>query len=64
MKYNKNKFLNRVETEIRNAVIVAAWDVMVMHTDLSYLARVEWLSQQYHLSVKRIEQIINESKHY
>ncbi len=64
MKYNKNKFLNRVEAEIRNAVIVAAYDVMVKHTELSYSERVEWLGEQYHLSVKRIEQIINESKDY
>ena len=58
MKYNKNKLMDQVDTEIRNISIVTGWDIMSMLTELSYKEKIEWLMKEYHLSDKRIEEII------
>ena len=58
MKYNKNKLIDQVDTEIRNISIVTAWDIMTLLTELRYKEKIEWLVNEYHLSDKRIEEII------
>ena len=58
MKYNKNKLMDQVDTEIRNISIVTAWDIMSGLTELSYKEKIDWLMKEYHLSDKRIEEII------
>ena len=58
MKYNKNKLMNQVDTEIRNISIVTAWDIMTGLTELSYKEKIDWLTKEYHLSDKRIEEIV------
>ena len=58
MKYNKNKLMDQVDTEIRNISIVTAWDIMTGLTELSYKEKIDWLTKEYHLSDKRIEEII------
>ena len=60
MKYNKNKLMNQVDTEIRNISIVTAWDIMTGLTELSYKEKIDWLMKEYHLSDKRIEDIFFE----
>ena len=58
MKYNKNKLMDQVDTEIRNISIVTAWDIMTGLTELNYKEKIDWLTKEYHLSDKRIEEII------
>ena len=58
MRYNKNKLMDQVDTEIRNISIVTAWDIMTGLTELSYKEKIDWLTKEYHLSDKRIEEII------
>ena len=60
MKYNKHKLLDQVDMEIRNISIVTAWDIMSLLTDYNYEQKIEWLMNEYHLSDKRIENIIKE----
>ena len=60
MKYNKNKLMDQVDTEIRNISIVTAWDIMTGLTELSYKEKIDWLMKEYHLSDKRIEEIVRE----
>ena len=57
-KYNKNKLMEQVDTEIRNISIVTAWDIMTGLTELSYKEKIDWLMNEYHLSDKRIEEIL------
>ena len=57
-KYNKNKLMDQVDTEIRNISIVTAWDIMTGLTNMNYNQKIEWLMNEYHLSDKRIEEII------
>ena len=59
-KYNKNKLMDQVDTEIRNISIVTAWDIMSGLTELSYKEKIDWLMKEYHLSDKRIEDIFFE----
>ena len=60
MRYNKNKLMNQVDTEIRNISIVTAWDIMTLLTELKYKEKIDWLVNEYHLSDKRIEEIIRQ----
>ena len=50
--------MDQVDTEIRNISIVTAWDIMTGLTELSYKEKIDWLTKEYHLSDKRIEEIV------
>tara|TARA_R100001463_G_scaffold126719_1_gene184517 strand:+ start:294 stop:497 length:204 start_codon:yes stop_codon:yes gene_type:complete len=60
MKYNKHKLMDQVDMEIRNISIVTAWNIMSLFTDFNYEQKIDWLMNEYHLSDKRIEEIIKE----
>ena len=50
----------KLDQKIRNVKIKTAWGVMKTWTDIGYKKRIEALMEDYHLSYKRIEQIIRE----
>ena len=63
-KYNKNILLDKIDTEIRNAVIVATYEVLDTHTKMKYKDKIKWLSETHFLSDRRIEQILQDSKEF
>ena len=52
--------MDQVDMEIRNISIVTAWNIMSLFTDFNYEQKIDWLMNEYHLSDKRIEEIIKE----
>ena len=48
--------------KIRNVKIRTLWDYMKNFTDIRYGARIQQLMDEFHLSYKRIEQIVREEQ--
>ena len=61
--FNKNRLLQKLDEEVRNALIVNSWELLSEFTEIKYRQKVEYLMEQYHLSFSRIEDIINLEKH-
>ena len=57
MKYNSDKVLDTFEQECRNNVIAHLFTYM-KDVGISYSERIEYLTSNFHLSDKRIEEII------
>ena len=51
---------DKLEQKIRDIKIRTLWGYMKEWTDVRYTARIQRLMEQFHLSYKRIEQIIAE----
>ena len=45
LKYNKNKLMDQVDTEIRNISIVTAWDIMTGLTNMNYNQKIERIEE-------------------
>ena len=56
--FNTDKFLEKLDVELRNLKIVTSWEIMSSFTDMKYREKITYLSGKYHLSDKRIENII------
>ena len=51
---------DKLEQKIRNVKIRTLWEYMKNWTEVKYSARIQSLMDQFHLSYKRIEQIVQE----
>jgi len=60
--YYANKIKDKVSQEIRNAMIITSWDMLTLLTKMSYAEKIQYLIDEYHLSDKRIEQLIGEAR--
>ena len=60
--FNTNKLLGKLDDEIRNVQIVTSWDILSLLTKMKYVDKIKYLTQEYHLSDKRIEEIITEAR--
>lgn len=52
----------KLDQKIRNIKIKTLWEYMTNWTDVKYRVKIERLMEQFHLSYKRIEQIIKEEE--
>ena len=60
--FNKNKLQQKIDEEVRNALIVNSWEMLSHFTKIKYKDKIQYLMDQYHLSYSRIEDIINMDK--
>ena len=51
---------DKLEQKIRDEKIRTLWGYMKNWTDIKYKVRIQHLMEQFHLSYKRIEQIVRE----
>jgi hypothetical protein len=60
--FNINKLHEKIDVAVRNAEICTIWHTLGLVTDMKYKEKQEFLSNEYHLSKSRIEDIIRENE--
>jgi hypothetical protein len=60
--FNKDKLQKKIDEEVRNALIINAWELLSAFTKVKYKDKIQLLMDRYHLSYSRIEDIINMDK--
>jgi hypothetical protein len=53
-RFNTNKLLEKLDIEVRNAKIVASWQIIGDFTKLKYKDKIQVLIDEYHLGYSRI----------
>ena len=57
-----NKLHEKIDIAVRNAEICTIWHTLGLATEMSYKEKLSFLSNEYHLSNSRIENIIQENE--
>ena len=57
----KNKLMDKLEYELRNAEIRITWDVLkLLEPKWTYTNKIEYLAKEFNIGAKRIEGILYE----